>query len=488
MKARARSHFVCQECGAESVRWLGRCPECAAWNSLVEEAVAPPAGAAGSGARGAWHSGGQGAAPAEPRRLAEVEAPAGERSASGLAELDRVLGGGMVAGSLVLLGGDPGIGKSTLLLQVCNHVAGAAPGATPASSHGAGTRVLYVTGEESAAQVKLRADRLGGAPDELYILPETDLSLIEQAVERLQPGLVVADSVQTVFSPGVESAPGSVSQVRECAAAFMRLAKSRGITTFLVGHINKEGALAGPKVLEHMVDVVLYLEGERHHAYRILRGVKNRFGPTSEIGVFTMGEAGLEEVANPSELFLAERPAGVAGSVVVAGMEGSRPVLVEVQALLSGPNPATPRRTVAGIDHNRLALLLAVLEKRAGLGLGSYDAYVKVVGGLRLDEPAADLGVVLALASAFRERPVDARAAVAGEVGLGGEVRAVARIEARLAEAARLGFARVILPERSRRAVARSGGPGGPPGSGGPPGLELVGVEDVAGAISAALL
>ncbi len=448
---------MCQECGCESVRWLGRCPECGSWNSLVEERLPPIRPGAGPGAA-------TGGSVAQPLPLASVPALAGDRRGTGLADLDRVLGGGLVTGSLVLLGGDPGIGKSTLLLQVARHLAEA------------GERVLYVAGEESASQVKLRADRLGAIPESLFVLPETDLEAVLAAAERLAPALLVVDSIHTMVAPGLEGPPGSVAQVREGAAALMRLAKSRGLTTFLVGHINKEGALAGPKVLEHVVDVVLYLEGDRHHAFRLLRGVKNRFGPTSEVGVFAMGEAGLAPVPNPSELFLAERTAGVAGSVVVAGLEGSRPLLVEVQALLAGPVYGTPRRTATGVDHNRLALLLAVLERRAGLRLGNQDAYVKVAGGLRLDEPAADLGVVLALASAYRDRPVDPRTVVMGEVGLGGEVRAVARAEARLAEAARLGFRRCLLPERNRRALQGAGGV-----------LELVGVGTVAEAVEAAL-
>lgn len=384
-----------------------------------------------------------------------------------MGELDRVLGGGLVSGSVVLLGGDPGIGKSTLLLQVC---LGMAAG---------GEAVLYVAGEESAQQVRLRAERLlpgHPLPDSLFILPETEIDAIEGAVDSLAPALAVIDSIQTVVDPALESHAGSVSQVRECAGRILRVTKGRGVATCLVGHINKEGALAGPKVLEHLVDAVLYLEGERHYAYRILRGAKNRFGSTSEIGVFSMGSQGLVEVTNPSELFLAERPEGAAGSVVVATVEGARPLLVEVQALLSGPAYGPARRTVTGVEHNRVALLLAVLEKRVGLGLGSYDAYVKVVGGMRLDEPAADLGLAVALASAFLDRPVDPHLAVAGEVGLAGEARAVARAEERVREAERLGFQRLLLPERNRRALGR-----------GRQGLELIGVETVAQAIEAAL-
>lgn len=468
--AKQRSKFVCQQCGHEEARWLGRCPACGGWNTLAEEIV--PAVVAAPGRGGARAGGWPGqwggvAGTSAPVPLAGVVPPDEGRLPSGIGEVDRVLGGGIVPGALILIGGDPGIGKSTLLTQICQRVAAA------------GRTVLYVAGEESARQVKLRADRLGPVPETLLILSETDLYRIHAAVEMVRPDLAVIDSIQTVYVPDLESAPGSVGQVRACAASLMRIAKSGGPATFLVGHINKEGALAGPKVLEHAVDAVLYLEGERHSSFRILRGVKNRFGPTSEIGVFGMGDAGLEGVANPSELFLAERPEGVAGSVVVVSLEGSRPVLVEVQALLSGANYGTPRRTVTGVDYNRVALLLAVLEKRVGLGLGGHDAFVKVVGGLRIDEPAVDLGVAIALASAFKDRPADPRTVVVGEVGLGGEVRAVSRVEERLKEADKLGFRRVILPERNSRAIGarlpRTG-------------LELVGVDTLAEAIEAALL
>lgn len=461
---RARTRFVCQECGYDTPRWLGRCPGCGAWNRFAEERVPAPL----AGARGL-----EGTAEAVP--LCSVAGLVHRRLSTGVGELDRVLGGGLVEGALVLLGGDPGIGKSTLLLQACLRVAAGGRGAGAAEPP-----VLYVSGEESAQQVKLRADRLLGAgaalPPGLFILPSSDVAAVERAAEALSPVLMVVDSIQTMSVGELESAPGSVSQVRESAARIMRLCKARGLAAFLVGHINKEGALAGPKVLEHLVDAVLYLEGDRHYAYRVLRGVKNRFGSTREIGVFAMGDGGLEEVPNPSAFFLAERPAGAVGSAVAASLEGSRPVLVEVQALLTGPNPGTPRRTVTGLDHNRVALLLAVLEKRVGLALAGHDAYVKVVGGLRLDEPAVDLALAVALASAFRERPVDPGLVVAGEVGLGGEVRAVARAEERVREAARLGFRRVLLPRRNRSVL---------PGGWGE--LELCGVETVAQAIEAAL-
>ncbi len=407
----------------------------------------------------------------KPVPLASVEACDHERFRSGIDEFDRVLGGGLVAGSVVLLGGAPGIGKSTLLLQVCLRLAGAI---RPTG------KCLYVTGEESARQVKLRASRLGEPSENLYVMAETHVTLIESAARELNPELMVIDSVQTLQLPELESAPGTVSQVRESAAYIGRLAKEMGIAVILVGHINKEGVLAGPKVLEHIVDVVLILEGDRHLVYRVLRGVKNRYGSTNEIGVFSMEADGLKEVADPSEAFLAERPSGVPGSVVVVSLEGARPLLVEVQALLASSGYATPRRTVTGVDPNRVALLLAVLEKQAGLTLGGYDAFVKVSGGLRLDEPGVDLGITLALASAFRARPVDPLVAVAGEVGLGGEVRGVARLDQRLAEAARLGFRRVIVPAGAARGAARTLHPGGEQ-------VELVAVRTLAEAMAASM-
>jgi len=358
-----------------------------------------------------------------------------DRVRSGIGELDRVLGGGVVRGSLVLIGGDPGVGKSTLLLQAARALAQAAP------------PVLYVTAEESAAQVKMRADRLGIATDGLLLWPENDLSVVQGHLDDVKPRALVIDSIQTVFLPDLESAPGSVAQVRECGARLMTLAKGLGIATFLVGHVTKEGALAGPRVLEHLVDTVLYFEGERHHSYRVLRAVKNRFGSTNEIGVFEMVEGGLVEVKNPSGFFLAERPREAPGSVVVSSLEGTRPVLLELQALVSQASIGTPRRTVLGADYNRVCLLLAVLEKRAGVPLGSQDVYVNVAGGGRVTEPAADLGIVVAAASSYMDRVVPPDVLVVGEVGLTGEVRAVAGLELRLREAAALGFRRAIVPQ-----------------------------------------
>jgi len=372
---------------------------------------------------------------AQPRPLKDISLDRDDRVRTGIDELDRVLGGGVVRGSLVLIGGDPGIGKSTLLLQAARALAQVAP------------PVLYVTAEESAAQVKMRADRLGITSDGLLLWPENDLSIVQAQLDDVKPRSLVIDSIQTVFLPELESAPGSVTQVRECGARLMTLAKSRGIATFLVGHVTKEGALAGPRVLEHLVDTVLYFEGERHHSYRVLRAVKNRFGSTNEIGVFEMAEGGLVEVKNPSGFFLAERPENAPGSVVVSSLEGTRPVLLELQALVAPAPVGTPRRTVLGADYNRVCLLLAVLEKRAGVPLGSQDVFVNVAGGGRVTEPAADLGIVVAAASSYMDRPVPSDVIVVGEVGLTGEVRAVAGLELRLREAAALGFRRAIVPQ-----------------------------------------
>jgi DNA repair protein RadA/Sms len=380
-----------------------------------------------------------------PTRLADVALESADRTLTGIGELDRVLGGGVVRGSLVLIGGDPGIGKSTLLLQAASALAEAAP------------PVLYVSAEESAAQVKLRAGRLGIRGDTLLLSAETDLLRVRAEIDDVKPRALVVDSIQTVFLPDLESAPGSVAQVRECGARLMTIAKRLGIATFLVGHVTKEGTLAGPRVLEHLVDTVLYFEGEHHHAYRVLRAVKNRFGSTNEIGVFQMTARGLEEVRNPSGFFLAERPRGVPGSVIVASLEGTRPVLLELQALVARASFGTPRRTVLGADYNRVCLLLAVLEKRAGLPLASQDAFVNVAGGGRVTEPAADLGIVIAAASSYLDRPVPGDLLVLGEVGLAGEVRAVSGLETRLREAAALGFERAVVP-----ASNLSGGPGLP--------------------------
>jgi DNA repair protein RadA/Sms len=424
---RATRVYRCQQCGFASPK-PGTCSDCRRATGelvpLVEERLAPLLRAARVAST----------ASTRPLPLKEVTLERGDRVLTGLGELDRVLGGGVVRGSLVLIGGDPGIGKSTLLLQTARALAATAP------------PVLYVSAEESAAQVKMRAERLGVTGDGLLLWTETDLSVLEAELDTLKPRALVVDSIQTVFLPALESAPGSVAQVRECGARLMAVAKGRGLATFLVGHVTKEGALAGPRVLEHLVDTVLYFEGEHHHAYRVLRAVKNRFGSTNEIGVFEMGPGGLAEVPNPSGFFLAERPAGAPGSVVVSALEGTRPLLLELQALVARASFGTPRRTVLGADYNRVCLLLAVLEKRGGLPIGSQDVFVNVAGGGRVVEPAADLGVVVAAASSYLERPVPADVLVVGEVGLTGEVRAVAGIDSRLRAAAQLGFRSALIP------------------------------------------
>lgn len=421
--------YRCQSCGYQARKWMGRCPDCGQWNAMVEEREVPrtPSKRAANLAT----------VTSQPVPISAVDVVGGLRQATGIGELDRVLGGGVVKGSLILIGGDPGIGKSTLLLQ-----------ASQALSERAGP-VLYVSGEESAPQIKLRADRLRISGPKLYLLPETSLEAIEAHVESLKPAYLVVDSIQTVWVSDIESAPGSVGQVRECGARLMLLAKSRGVSTLLVGHVTKEGAIAGPRVLEHIVDTVLYFEGERHHQYRILRAVKNRFGSTNEIGVFEMTERGLGEVRNPSELFLSERPRGVPGSVVVSGMEGTRPLLLELQALVTPANFGTPRRTVIGADYNRVCLLLAILEKRGGFPLQSQDVFVNVAGGAKIMEPAADLGIVIAIASSFTEKAVAADTVVLGEVGLTGEVRAIGGLESRLKEAAALGFLQAVAPKNN---------------------------------------
>lgn len=455
--AKVKTKFYCTECGYESPKWYGKCPGCQAWNSMVEatETVVKTAGMSSS----LFHNQTQ----EKPLSITEVESGKEPRVLTGIGELNRVLGGGLVPGSLVLVGGDPGIGKSTLLLQASNELARS------------GLRVLYVSGEESVRQTKLRADRLGVLSPELYVLCETNLETIETAVDQMKPQFLVIDSIQTVYLPDVTSAPGSVSQVRECTARFMRIAKGLGIATVLVGHVTKEGAIAGPRLLEHMVDCVLYFEGERHHTYRLLRAVKNRFGSTNEMGIFEMGEGGLREVENPSELFLSERPLGVAGSTVVASMEGTRPVLVELQALIASTHFPSPRRMGTGIDHHRLSLIIAVLEKRMGMFLQNQDAYLNVAGGVKLDEPAVDLAISVSIASSFRDVPTKPYDVIFGEVGLTGEVRAVSRAEQRVREAHKLGFKRVILPEKSLK--------GWTP----PKNLEIIGVGTVSEALAAAL-
>jgi DNA repair protein RadA/Sms len=423
--------FVCQECGAQSPKWVGRCGDCGAWNALVEERAEPPAAAGAGAAASRYALAGAGAA----RLYADVESTLAARISSGIDELDRVLGGGIVPGSLVLLGGEPGIGKSTLLLQAASRVA---------QSVGP---VLYSSGEESEHQIKSRGERLGVGRAPLFLLAETCLERILEEIARIRPALVIVDSVQTLFSLRFQSAPGSIGQVREAATQLLFAAKGQNIPTFIVGHVTKDGSLAGPKALEHVVDTVLYFEGERHHAQRVVRAVKNRFGAVSELGVFEMTGAGLRAVPNPSQLFLAERAANTAGSAVLCCVEGSRPILVEVQALVSASTYGNARRMASGIDHNRLTLLLAVLEKRAGLNLLGEDVFVNVAGGMTVEEPAADLGVVAAVSSSVRNRPLRPGTAVFGEVGLGGEVRRTTQPALRVREAAQMGFGRCVLPD-----------------------------------------
>ncbi|HZO05188.1 MAG TPA: DNA repair protein RadA [Solirubrobacterales bacterium] len=433
--AKARTEYVCRECGAKAVRWSGRCPECQAWSTLEEKVVrATPAVSANPAARPrmAVVPGVGGAA--RPLRLAEIDVNDFDRLPVGIEEFGRVLGGGIVRGSLVLIGGDPGVGKSTLLAQVCDEVA---------KRNGP---ALYISGEESLAQIGLRARRLGLDAKDLLFASDTDLGTILETIENARPSMVVVDSIQSIYSADVESSPGSVSQLRECTLRLMQLAKGSGVSVFLIGHVTKEGALAGPKMLEHMVDTVLYLEGERYHTYRLLRGTKNRFGPTHEVGVFEMRGEGMVEVANPSAAFLSERGEGATGSSVLVTMEGTRPLLVEVQALASRSSLAVPRRAANGIENNRLLLVSAVLGRRLGLPLHDQDLYVNVIGGLRIDEPAADLAVALSIVSSFRDRQVDPRAVVAGEIGLSGELRSVGQLEIRLREAAKLGFERAVVP------------------------------------------
>jgi len=423
--AKAKTVFYCTVCGNETPKWQGRCPACGAWNTMEEHIEKPSAAVkAKSSPVGVSR---------KAQRLSEVDSGHEIRFSSGMGELDRVLGGGAVVGSLVLVGGAPGIGKSTLLLQICTSLC-------------AERSVLYVSGEESERQLKLRANRLGVAPENLYILSETRLSDIMEAVESVKPDILIVDSIQTLYNEENDSSPGSVSQVKDCTMSMMQLSKSQGITVFVVGHINKDGAIAGPKVLEHMVDCVLYFEGDPNSSYRLLRAAKNRFGSTNEIGVFEMMDTGLAEVPNPSQMLLAGRPEGAPGTCVACVMEGTRPVLAEVQALVAKTTFNVPRRTADGFDFNRAALLLAVAEKRGGMKLNVFDAYINVIGGLRLDEPGADLPVILAVASSYRDTPVADDVVAIGEVGLTGEIRSVSNMNQRLQEVSRLGFKKCVIP------------------------------------------
>jgi DNA repair protein RadA/Sms len=439
---KTKTIYSCQKCGYQSPKWLGKCPDCGSWNTLIEEIT----------------GGGKGSdintSDSVPTPMNQVSGEPEDRFSCGISELDRVLGGGVVAGSLILIGGDPGIGKSTLMLQAMDRLS---------LSRG---KILYVSGEESARQTRMRGERLRVTAPELFILAENSLEKILSHARRLDPRAMVVDSIQTVFTSALESAPGTVSQVRETAGKLMMLAKGSGLPVFLIGHVTKDGSIAGPRVLEHMVDTVLYFEGDSGHPYRILRAIKNRYGSTNEIGVFEMVEEGLREVANPSELFLSERPLGVSGSVVAATLEGSRPLLVELQALVTASSFGVPRRTTIGVDHNRLALLVAVLEKKVGLVMAGQDIFLNVVGGVRLSEPAADLGMIAAVASSHLDRSIAPRTMIVGEVGLAGEVRAVTQPEVRVREAAKLGFTRCILPAGSLKHVRSEG-------------VQLIGVSSV---------
>ena len=420
--AKNKSIFVCQECGYESSGWMGKCPACSQWNTFVEELHENQVKISTSGALDI-----------KPVSISEILIESEERDSTGIKEMDRVLGGGLVRGSLVLVGGDPGIGKSTLLLQICESMKSV-------------KKIIYVSGEESVRQIKLRASRLNVNRSQILMVSATNYEAIVRMMEAEHPGLVVIDSIQTMYSDALSSAPGSVSQVREVTAGLMKLAKSTGITILIVGHVTKEGAIAGPRVLEHMVDTVLYFEGDRHLSFRILRAVKNRFGSTNEIGIFEMRDSGLEEVENPSSMMLSGRQENVPGSVVVSSLEGTRPMLVEIQALVCATNFGVPRRMATGLDYNRITMLMAVLEKRVGMQLYNYDAYVNVVGGIKIDEPACDLGIVMAIASSFKNQSADPGLVMIGEIGLTGEIRAVSQIEKRIAEARRIGFRGCIIP------------------------------------------
>lgn len=450
--AREKRKFVCQECGYTTPKTLGRCPNCKSWQSFAEEVetLMTPARHRGIGQTSR-----------EPEPISEITASEVERHLTGMAEFDRVLGGGIVPGSVVLIGGDPGIGKSTLLLQ-----------ASDALSRKYGD-VLYVSGEESVSQTKLRATRLSVASDTLYVLCENNLEEIEKHIETQKPKVVIIDSIQSVYLSSIQSAPGSVTQIRECTGHLLICAKNRNIPVFLVGHVTKEGMIAGPRVLEHMVDTVLYFEGERHHIYRILRAIKNRFGSTNEIGIFEMRSTGLIDVMNPSEIFLSNREEQISGSVVVSSMEGTRPLLMEVQALVVPTNYGNPRNTTAGVDRQRIALLIAVLNKRVGINVGDSDVFVNVTGGLRVDEPGIDLGVLMAICSSHRDMPIDRKTVMVGEVGLGGEIRPVTHVDRRIREAAKLGFTRVMFPEYNRKGLDIDVD------------IELVGVSDVYDSLTA---
>ncbi len=452
-KGKSSTVFFCQNCGYESSKWMGQCPGCHQWNTFVEETVV-------SGNQGKGSLSRSGIAAGKPLTLQEISLDEEDRLTTHSTELDRVLGGGLVRGSLTLVGGDPGIGKSTLLLQVCRMLAQDK------------RKVLYVSGEESLKQIKIRANRIGEFNENLKLLCETSLGAVEETIRRSKPDVVVIDSIQTMYDENISSAPGSISQVREATGVFLQLAKGLNVSVFIVGHVTKEGTVAGPRVLEHMVDTVLYFEGDRHASYRILRGVKNRFGSTNEIGVFEMAADGLREVENPSEFMLSGKPRQASGSVVVCSMEGTRPMLVEIQALVCHSSFGIPRRQTTGTDFNRVNLLIAVLEKRLGLQMGGCDAYVNIAGGIRIQEPAIDLGIVMALVSSFKNKAVDEKMITLGEVGLSGEVRGVSMIQPRVQEAGKLGFTTCVIPKVSMDAVKDI------------PGMKIIGVNSVADAIA----
>lgn len=430
--AKVKTKYVCQSCGYETVKWLGKCPECMRWNTLVEEVEEK-----NSKKEVFFIDKGS----VKPISINSIETKEEERFTTQIKELDRVLGGGIVKGSLVLVGGDPGIGKSTLLIQVSSNVSNS------------GKKVLYISGEESESQIKMRARRLGINSENLYIFAENNLSIIEAHLENINPNLIILDSIQTVYSPEISSAPGTVSQIKEGTSKFMKISKKMGISTFIVGHVTKEGSLAGPKLLEHMVDTVLYFEGERFNTYRLVRAVKNRFGSTNELGVFEMRDTGLIELENPSKILISEKPKDVAGSVIISTVEGTRPMLLELQALVSPTSFGIPKRTATGVDYNRVALLLAVLEKRVGLQIQNQDVYINIVGGIKINEPSIDLGIAISVASSFKNIPVDETIVVTGEVGLTGEIRAVSFIEKRISECRKLGFTKMVIPRSNYEVV-----------------------------------
>ncbi len=453
---KSSTKYVCQNCGYSSLKWIGKCPECDSWNSFVEEIIHVDKRKAASESRA-----GIDLKITNLTKVSDIDVKEDKRTVTGINELDRVLGGGIVAGSVILVGGDPGIGKSTLMVQLADKVKNKV--------------IIYVSGEESQKQIKLRCERLGFESDDFYILTETNLEIIAAVIDRIRPDIVIIDSVQTIYRNELESSPGSISQLRECTSAVIQIAKAKAISFFLIGHITKEGMIAGPKVLEHMVDTVLQFEGERTHAYRILRAIKNRFGSTNEIGIFEMTGTGLLEVKNPSEVFLSQRNSGNSGSSVSASMEGTRPILIEVQALVSSSGYSVPQRTATGFDYKRLAILIAVLEKKIGLHLSKYDVFLNIAGGIKIDEPSVDLAAALSICSSFKDAPIDPDMLVLGELGLSGEIRTISFIDRRIQEAAKLGFKKIVLPKSNMKGLKKDGI------------LELIPVETIGDAIAAIL-